>query len=71
MRASGHDHGMFRFVVSVRRGSASNIPDAWQHYRTIEQARAAAAALLRHERVTRIAIVRDEAPPAFVEWLDR
>jgi hypothetical protein len=62
---------MFRLIVSVRRGSACNMPDAWQRYPTLEQARTAAAALLRHERVTRIAVVRNEAPSAFVEWLDR
>jgi hypothetical protein len=37
----------------------------------MEQARTAAAALLQHERVTRVAVVRNEAPPAFVEWLER
>jgi hypothetical protein len=62
---------MFRLVLSVRRGSASSVPDAWRSYPTLEQARAAAAVLLRHERVTRIAVVRNESPPAFVEWLDR
>jgi hypothetical protein len=62
---------MFRLVVSVRRGSGSSMPGAWQRYPTLEQARAAGAALLRHERVARIAIVSNEAPPAFVEWLDR
>lgn len=62
---------MFRLIISVRRGSASNMPGAWQRYPTLEQARTAAAALLRHERVTRIAVVRNEAPPAFVEWIDR
>jgi hypothetical protein len=62
---------MYRLIVSVRRGSASNMPGAWQHYPTLEQARTAAAALLRHERVTRIAVVRNEAPPVFVEWMDR
>jgi hypothetical protein len=62
---------MYRLILSVRRGSASSVPDAWRHYPTLEQARAAAATLLRHERVTRIAVVRNEAPPAFVEWLDR
>lgn len=63
-----HDGGMFRLVVTVRRGSASNVPGAWQRYATLEQARTAAAAMLRHERVARIAIVRNEEPPAFVEW---
>ena len=62
---------MFRLIVSVRRGSASSVPDAWRHYATLEQARTAAAALLRHERVTRIAVVRNEAPPTFIEWLER
>jgi hypothetical protein len=62
---------MFRLVVSVRRGSGSSVPGAWQRYATLEQARTAATAMLRHERVARIAIVRNEAPPVFVEWLDR
>ena len=69
--ASCHTRRMFRMVISVRRGSACSIPGAWQHYPTLEQARAAAGAVLRHERVTRIAIVRNEAPPVFVEWVDR
>jgi hypothetical protein len=62
---------MFRLVVSVRRGSASGMPGAWERYPTLEQARSAAATLLKHERVARVAIVRNEAPPAFVEWRDR
>ena len=62
---------MFRLVVSVRRGSASNLAGAWETYATVESARTAAAGLLRQERVTRVAIVRNEAPPAFVEWLDK
>jgi hypothetical protein len=61
----------FRLIVGVRRGSACSVPGAWECYPTIEQARTAAAALLQHERVTRIAVVRNEAPPAFVEWLER
>lgn len=69
--AGGHGWYMFRLIISVRRGSASNMPGAWQRYPTLEQARTAAAALLRHERVTRIAVVRNEAPPVFVEWMDR
>jgi hypothetical protein len=62
---------MFRLIVSVRRGTACSVPGAWERYATIEQARVAAAGLLKHERVTRIALVRDEVPPAFVEWLER
>lgn len=62
---------MFRLVVNVRRGSACSLPGSWQRYPTLEAARAAGAALLRHERVARIAIVRNEAPPSFVQWLER
>jgi hypothetical protein len=62
---------MFRLVASVRRGSACNLAGTWERYPTIEQARAGAAGLLRQERVLRIAIVRNEVPPAFVEWLER
>ena len=62
---------MFRLIVSVRRGSASNIPGSWERYPTIELARAAGVQLMRHERVTRIAIAGNEVPPRFVEWLDR
>jgi hypothetical protein len=62
---------MFRLIVSVRRGSAYSMPDAWQHDPTLCEERTTATALLRHERVTRVAVVRNEVPPAFVEWLDR
>jgi hypothetical protein len=62
---------MFRLVVSVRRGSASNLPGTWERYPTIELARAAGTRLMRQERVARIAVVRNEQPPVFVEWLDR
>ena len=62
---------MFRLVVSVRRGSASNLPGTWERYPTIDLARAAGVPLMRLERVARIAVVGTEVPPAFVEWLDR
>ena len=62
---------MFRLIVTVRRGSASNLEAAWTTYATLEAERLAGAALLRHERVQRVIIARDEVPPAFVEWLER
>lgn len=62
---------MFRLIVSVRRGSACSLPGSWHRFGTLDEARTAGAAMLRHERVARVAIVRDEAPPAFVQWLDR
>ena len=62
---------MFRLTVTVRRGSASNLEVASTSYATIETARLAGAALLRHERVQRVVIARDEVPPAFVERTER
>jgi hypothetical protein len=37
----------------------------------MEAARAGTAALLRDDRILRVMIVRNEVPPAFVEWLER
>jgi hypothetical protein len=62
---------MFRLVTTVKRGSASTIRPTWSCYATIEEARTAAAAVLREERVQRVMIVRDEIPGRFVEWRDR
>ncbi len=62
---------MFRLVTTVRRGSASVLPGSWLPYPSLEAARAAAAGLLRHERVMRVMIVRDSLPMTFVEWQDR
>lgn len=62
---------MFRLVTTVRRGSASNLATAWARYDTIESAHAAAAGLLREERVTAVMIVRDGLERSFVEWCAR
>ena len=61
---------MFRLVITVKRGSASSYPAAWSTYASIEDARAAATAVLRQERVQRVMIVRDIASGSFVEWRD-
>ena len=62
---------MFRLVTTMRRGSASGMPQAWARYASVETARAGAAELLREERVLRVMIVRNNSPSAFVEWLER
>lgn len=59
---------MFRLIATVKRGTASNLPEVWVVYPTLEAARAAAAILGRHERVTRVMIVSAGFPPTFVEW---
>jgi hypothetical protein len=62
---------MFRLIIIVKRGSASNLAAAWARYRTIEDAREGAAATLREERVQHVVIVEDTWPEAFVEWFER
>jgi hypothetical protein len=59
---------MFR---PMRRGSASGLAPAAARYPTLDGARAGATAVLRDERVLRVMVVRNEVPPAFVEWPER
>jgi hypothetical protein len=63
--------GMFRLVTTMRRGSASAMPQAWARYASVEAARTGAAELLREERVLRVMVVRNEVPGAFVEWVEK
>jgi hypothetical protein len=62
---------MFRLIATMRRGSAANLSAAWARYPTLEAARLGTALLLRDDRILRVMIVRNEAPPAFVEWAER
>ena len=62
---------MFKLITTMRRGSASGLAAAWARYPTLESARDGITALFRDERVMRVMIVRNEVPPAFVEWVER
>jgi hypothetical protein len=62
---------MFKLIPTMRRGSSSGIPEAWARYDTVAAARIGAATLFRDDRILRASIVRDEVPPAFVEWAER
>jgi len=62
---------MFKLVATMRRGSASGMPQAWARYASVAAARTGAAELLKEDRVLRVMIVRNEIPQALVEWLDR
>ena len=61
---------MFKLVSTVR-GGAVNAPAIAAAYGSVEEARAAAKALMHeHQRVVRVMIV--ESPDSrFVEWMDR
>jgi len=62
---------MFRLIATMRRGSATGLAAAAARYATLETARAGSATLNQDERVLRVMIVRDDIPPAFVEWAER
>jgi len=62
---------MFRLVPTMRRGSASGLPQAWARYASVEAARVGAAELLREERVLRVMIVRNDIAQGYVEWLEQ
>jgi hypothetical protein len=62
---------MFKLITTMRRGSSTGLPAAWARYATIETARLGTSTLLRDDRILRVMIVRDEIPPAFVEWAER
>jgi len=62
---------MFKLISTMRRGSATGLAAAWARYETIEAARVGTETLLRDERILRVMIVRNEIPPAFVEWAER
>jgi hypothetical protein len=66
-----YGHFMFRLIPTMRRGSATALPQAAAHYPSIEAARLGAAELLREERILKIMIVRNAIPGGFVEWIDR
>ena len=62
---------MFRLVPTMRRGSATALPQAWAHYSSIEAARIGAAELLREDRILKVMIVHNELAGGYVEWVDR
>ena len=59
---------MFRLIATVKPGTA-DFPQVVTTYATQELARAAGQELMRHERVLRVMVAQNEAPPRFVEWL--
>jgi hypothetical protein len=62
---------MFRLIPTMRRGSATALPQAWARYASIEAARLGAAELLREDRILKVMVVRNELPGGYVEWIDR
>ena len=62
---------MVELIATMRRGSAAGLAAAWARYPTVEAARLGTSTLLRDDRILRVMIVRNEIPPAVVEWAER
>ena len=54
----------------MRQGTAAGVPETWEHYASVEDARAAAKTMYHDDRVLRVMLVADSAG-SFVDWIDR
>jgi len=61
----------YRLLATMVQGTAAALPEAWQSYRNVEEARIGAREMLHNHRVLRVAIVEGRIPPQFVEWVGR
>jgi len=62
---------MFRLRPIMRQGTASSIPETWERFATVDEARGSVKQMYHDDRVLRVFIVEDEEPPRFVEWAER
>lgn len=62
---------MFKLISTMRRGTSTALAAAYALYPTVDAARVGTTVLLRDDRILRVMIVRNEIPPAFVEWVER
>ena len=69
--ASEEAYHRFRLLATMVQGTAAGLPEAWQSYRNVDEARIAAREMMRNHRVLRVAIVEDRIPMQFVEWVGR
>jgi hypothetical protein len=61
----------FKLRPIMRQGTASSISETWNHYTTVDEAKRATRQMYHDDRVLRVFVVTDEAPPRFVEWIER
>ena len=61
----------YRLLAMLGHGTAGALPEAWQCYGTVEEARIGAREMLHNQRVLQVAIVEDRPPLQFVEWVCR
>ena len=71
MDATGDERTEFRLLPIMRQGIGSSIPETWEHFATLTEARRAVKHMYEDDRVLRALIVTDTAPAHFVEWVER
>ncbi len=54
----------------MRQGTASSMPETSQPFMTLAAARQIVKQMYRNDRVLRVLIVTNTAPPQFVEWVE-
>jgi len=64
-------HHRYRLLAMMVHGTASALPEAWQSYGTVEEARIGARDMLDNPFVLQVAIIEDRPPLQFVEWVGR
>jgi hypothetical protein len=61
----------YRLRPIMRQGTASSVPEIWTSYPTLDDARQAVKQMYHDDRVLRVFVVTNEAPPRFIEWIER
>ena len=61
----------FRVRPIMKQGTASSLAQTWALITTLQEARNAVKTMYHDDRVMRALIVTDDAPPRFVEWVER
>lgn len=69
--ARDNGYHRYRLFATMVQGTAAALPETWQTFRTVEDARTGAREMLHNHRVLRVAIVEDRIPPQFAEWVNR
>jgi hypothetical protein len=64
------DHILFRLRPTMKQGTAASIPETWEHYDSVDDARTGAKSMYRDDRVLRVMLVSDSSG-SFIEWIDR
>jgi hypothetical protein len=65
------EHIEFQLGAIMRQGIPSCIPETWEHFETLDEARKAVKHMYEDDRVLRAFIVEDRVPAHFVEWVER